>query len=49
VAETRWHSATNEVIQEELENTVCFMLMSFGAGLRGEEVPLLAMEGLLTF
>jgi hypothetical protein len=48
-AETRWHSATNEMIWEELENTVCFMLTSFGAGLRVEEVPLLAMEGLLTF
>ena len=29
-----------EVIQKELENIVRFMLMSFGVGLRGEEVPL---------
>ncbi len=48
-AEARWNSATGEVAKEELEDTVCFMLAAFGAGLRGEEVPLLSMEGLLTF
>ena len=48
-AEIKWHLATNEVIREELADTVCFMLMSFGVGLRGEEVLLLSMEGLMTF
>ena len=28
---------------------MCFMLAAFGAGLRGEEVSLMSMEGLLTF
>ena len=28
---------------------VCFMLLGLGAGLRGEEVPLVNLEGLLTF
>jgi len=36
-------------MRENLEDTVCFMLAAMGAGLRGEEVPLLSMEGLLTF
>ena len=35
--------------KEELEDTICFMLAAFGAGLRGEKVPLMLMEGLLTF
>ena len=32
-----------------MEDTVCFMLLGFGTGLRGKEVPLLSLEGLLTF
>ena len=48
-AEARWSSATEEGVKEEPENTICFMLAAFGAGLRGEEVPLMSMEGLLTF
>lgn len=48
-AEARWTEATEEGTREELEDTVCFMLIAFAAGLRGEEVPLLSMEGLLTF
>ncbi len=47
--ETRWNSATEEGAREELKDTICFMLAAFGAGLQGEEVPLLSMEGLLTF
>jgi hypothetical protein len=48
-AEARWKLATEEGVKEELEDTICFMLAAFGAGLRGEEVPLMSMEGLLTF
>jgi hypothetical protein len=33
----------------EMEDAVCFMLIAFGAGLRGEEVPLVSLEGLLQF
>ncbi len=32
-----------------MEDTVCFMLIAFGAGLRGEEVPLVDLGGLLNF
>jgi hypothetical protein len=32
-----------------MEDAVCFMLIAFGAGLRGEEVPLVSLEGLLHF
>jgi hypothetical protein len=48
-AEARWSEATEEGTREELEDIVCFMLITFAAGLRGEEIPLLSMEGLLTF
>jgi hypothetical protein len=48
-AETRWILATKEGAREELKDTICFMLAAFGAGLQGEEVPLLSMEGLLNF
>jgi hypothetical protein len=48
-AETRWHSPIGDNAREELEDTVVFMLASFGAGLRGEEVPLISLDGLLTF
>jgi hypothetical protein len=47
-AETRWNLAAEEGAREELKDTTCFMLAAFGAGLWGEEVPLLSMEGLLT-
>ena len=49
VAESKWHQSPDEETRENLEDTVCFMLAAMGAGLRGEEVPLLSMEGLLTF
>jgi len=48
-AKAHWSLATEEGVKEELEDTICFMLAAFGAGLRGEEVPLMSMEGLLTF
>ncbi len=49
IAESKWHLSLDEEMRENLEDTVCFMLAAMGAGLRGEEVPLLSMEGLLTF
>ena len=49
VAESRWQLSSDEETRENLEDTVCFMLVAMGAGLRGEEVPLLSMEGLLAF
>ncbi len=49
VAEGDWRSAVGTDRQVEIEDMVCFMLLAFGAGLRGEEVPLVDLEGLLTF
>ena len=49
VAESRWQLSSDEETRENLEDTVCFMLVAMGAGLRGQEVPLLSMEGLLAF
>jgi hypothetical protein len=48
-AETRWHSPIGDNAREELEDTVVFMLAAFGAGLQGEEVLLILLNGLLTF
>jgi hypothetical protein len=45
-AETRWHSPIGDNAREELEDTVVFMLAAFGAGLRGEEVPLISLDRL---
>jgi hypothetical protein len=48
-AEADWRTAQSAVRRIEVEDTVCFMLLGFGSGLRGEEVPLVSLEGLLTF
>jgi hypothetical protein len=47
--EEAWRQSSSEVECKMIEDTVCFMLIAFGAGLRGEEVPLVSLEGLLTF
>jgi hypothetical protein len=49
IAEGEWRAAQNPARQIDVEDTVCFMLLGFGAELRGEEVPLVNLEGLLTF
>jgi hypothetical protein len=49
VAEGNWGPAVGTDRQVEIEDTVCFILLAFGAGLRGEEVPLVNLKGLLTF
>ncbi len=48
-AERDWRSTQSTWWRIEVEDTVCFMLLGFGTGLRGKEVPLVSMEGLLTF
>ena len=48
-AESRWHLPVGGNAREELEDMVVIMLAAFGAGLRGEEVPLISLDGLLTF
>jgi hypothetical protein len=47
-AEAKWLLVTNEKNREQLEETVCLIMVAFG-GLRGEEVLLLSMDGMLTF
>ena len=48
-AERIWGRARSDTKRAEMEDTVCFMLIAFGARLRGEEVPLVSLEGLLKF
>lgn len=49
VAEEWWISTVEEEEQEKIEETVSFMLLTFGAVLRGEEAPLVSLKGLLQF
>ena len=50
VAEVRWAEAQRETEREKIEEVMTYTLCAFGAGLRGEEVPMLSMRrGLLTF
>jgi hypothetical protein len=48
-AESIWASACSDTKRMEMEDAICFMLIAIGAGLRGEEVPLILLEGLLHF
>lgn len=48
-AEKIWTLAHSDLKRVEMEDAVCFMLIAFGTGLRGEEVPLVSLEGLLNF
>jgi hypothetical protein len=49
-AEHLWKSlSSTEATRTDIENTVGFMLIAMGGGLRGEEVPLLSLDGILTF
>jgi hypothetical protein len=41
--------ACTDAKQLEMEEEVCFMLITFGEGLWGKEVPLISLEGLLNF
>ena len=47
--EAAWEASTNEDFRERLEEVMCFILIGCGAGLRGEEVPLTSLKGLLHF
>jgi hypothetical protein len=48
-AERYWRSTQSTWRRFEVEDTVCFMLLGFRTGLRGKEVLLVSLEGLLTF
>ena len=47
--EGKWRATQNTGRQIEVEDTVYFMLLGFGARLRGEEVSLVNLESVLTF
>jgi hypothetical protein len=49
VEEDAWRQSPSKVDRKMIEDTICFILITFGAGLRGEEVPLVLLEGLLIF
>ena len=48
-ADKRWRASTSEREKESIEETMCYAICEYAAGLRGEEVPLISLEGLLTF
>lgn len=47
--EMEWHGCTHVSQREAIEEFMSFVLIGFGAGLRGEEIPLVSMNGLLYF
>ena len=44
-----WAGSDNEDHKERLEELMTYVLLGFGAGLRGEEVPLMSLKGLCHF
>jgi hypothetical protein len=46
-AKAAWQSTQVTSRQVQIEDTVCFMLLTFGAGLREEEGPFVDLGGLL--
>ena len=49
VAQDTWESSKDEDEKKKVEEMMPFVLMEFCACLRGEEVPLLSLQGLTTF
>lgn len=49
IATEEWNAATSEEARERLEDTMSYVLFGFCNGLRGEEVPLISLKGLLHF
>lgn len=49
MAERDWQVAEDPAEKKEIEEVICFMLIEFCAGLRGEEVPLIEISGLVRF
>lgn len=49
VCEDLWAASTSESEAEDLEDFMCYVLMEFCGDLRGEEVPLLSLAGILQF
>lgn len=49
MAEDEWEGATDGDERERLEATMAMVILMFCAALRGEEVSLVSLTGLLTF
>ena len=49
LATQEWMSAKEEATRKELEDTMCFALFGYLNGLRGEEIPLVSLRGMLHF
>lgn len=49
VCEGLWSTSTSASEMADLEDFMCFVLMEFCGDLRGEEVPLLSLAGILQF
>ena len=44
-----WRNSLDDAHRESLEELMCFVLIGFGCSLRGEEVPLVSLRGILKF
>ena len=49
IATEEWRLAVTEERRREVEDVMCFVTFGFCNGLRGEEVPLVSLKGLLHF
>jgi len=49
IAEEDWKGSQDESEWRDIEEMICFMLAEFCVALRGEEVPLIVLDGLLNF
>ena len=47
--DSAWKHSNQAGHKERLEELMCYVLIGFGAGLRGEEIPLISLKGLLFF
>ena len=49
VCQEQWAEATTHQAKSDIEDLMCYVLMEFCGDLRGEEVPLLSLKGILHF
>ena len=49
MAEKDWQKSTSQAERKEVEETMCYMIIGFMLSLRGEEVPMTDLKGLLEY
>ena len=49
IAEDDWRKSKSEAEKKDIESVISFMIIGFCISLRGEEVPLIVIEGMLAF